>query len=290
MRRAVALTRRTGPSARPPHGRLPSISRPSRAAMTSSGSIGSWLPELPTSSARWSRTWTDRSGPTASSTVTGPSWPGARSAASSRPSGPGERLRPIWAARKRRASSTCRSRLARRTMYSRLPNASRLRPSSAPYQSTRRKRSDGATEKRSPRRPVTPAPDRPIASPLPQGVAGPTYGLDEAGFAAGLELLAQGPNVDVDDIRLAQEVVAPNALEDQVAGEHLAGMAHQELEQLVLAGGQLDPAIAAADLARAGVELQVGQPKDLRPVRRRSAQERPHSGDQLVEDERLGQV
>ena len=226
MRRAVALTRRTGPSARPPssrpptpasnrtareaririwrtccrvastassvsptwitpigrpsadsgfvssrivrsplNGRLASISRPSRAAMTSSGSIGSWLPELPTSSARWSRTWTDRSGPTASSTVTGPSWPGARSADSSKPSGPGERLRPIWAARKRRASSTCRSRLARRTMYSKLPKASRLRPSRAPYQSTRRKRSDGATEKRSPRRPVTPAPDRPILHP-----------------------------------------------------------------------------------------------------------------------------
>src|SRR5262245_22795233 len=105
--------------------------------------------------------------------------------------------------------------------------------------------------------------ERGISGRLAQRVADPADGLDQARLAVGLELLAQPHDDDVDDVRLAHEVGAPDPLEDRLAREDLAGVAGHELEQVVLASGQLDRAFAAPDLARRRVDRQVGVAVDL---------------------------
>src|SRR3712207_9189710 len=53
----------------------------------------------------------------------------------------------------------------------------------------------------------------------PQDVARAADGVDQAGLAVGFELLAQVADVHLDHLRLAVEIVAPDPLEDPLAGE-----------------------------------------------------------------------
>src|SRR3970040_294187 len=75
---------------------------------------------------------------------------------------------------------------------------------------------------------------------LSQGVARAADRLDETRLSLLLQLSAQRPDVHLDDVRVAAEVVDPDALHDLVLGEDLARVGHEELEQLVLCGGQAD--------------------------------------------------
>ena len=67
-----------------------------------------------------------------------------------------------------------------------------------------------------------------------------------ARLAAGLELAPQVGDEDVDGVRRRERVVAPDLLEQALARDDEALVAHQVLEQLELALGQLDRALAAA--------------------------------------------
>src|SRR5207249_10473305 len=115
-------------------------------------------------------------------------------------------------------------------------------------------------------------------------------GLDQTSLATSLQLLAQGPDVDVDHVRLAQEVEPPHTLEDQVARQHLARMVQQEFEQLVLARGELQLPLSPSDFTRSAVQLEIGHPQHFGSLRCCSAQQRPNPCHQFVEDKRLGQV
>ena len=74
----------------------------------------------------------------------------------------------------------------------------------------------------------------------------------------------------------AKGVVAPDVVEQRLARDDEALVAHQVLEQLELARGELDVALAAADLARVGVQLQVADLRKALPRggRRRSSARR----------------
>src|SRR5687767_8791828 len=69
-----------------------------------------------------------------------------------------------------------------------------------------------------------------------EAVADPSDRLDRVVA----ELLAQGADVDVDDVGPRLGVVAPHPRQDLVSAEHLSRMAHQHLEQRELASGQVE--------------------------------------------------
>ena len=81
-----------------------------------------------------------------------------------------------------------------------------------------------------------------------------------------LERRAQPVDVDVDRPRLARVVVAPDVLEQLVAGEHLARVAEEEREQLERL--RLDrQRLAVAQEAVAGeVDLDPAEVDDRRPA------------------------
>src|SRR5690349_16308454 len=90
-----------------------------------------------------------------------------------------------------------------------------------------------------------------------EDVAGPALGVQQPALAAFLELAPQVGDEDVDRVGGRHRVVAPDLVEEPLAGDDEALVAHQELEQLELAVGQLDLPLAAPHFARVRVEDQV---------------------------------
>src|SRR5215204_711088 len=76
-----------------------------------------------------------------------------------------------------------------------------------------------------------------------ENVAGPSFGVEEAALAAFLELASRVGDEDVARVGGGQRVVTPDLVEETLAGDDQALVAHQELEQLELPVGQLDLAL-----------------------------------------------
>ena len=100
--------------------------------------------------------------------------------------------------------------------------------------------------------------------------------------------------MDVDRARVAGERVAPDALEQLVAGEHEPAVVEQLPEQLELLRRELDLAVADHHLAAAGVDQQVAVPDLVTfvapAVERRAAEDALHARDELAGVEGLRQV
>src|SRR5438067_382155 len=94
-----------------------------------------------------------------------------------------------------------------------------------------------------------------------EAVAGVTDGTDRGVVA---ELLAQATDADVDDVGAGIEVVAPDLGEQTLAAEHLARIGGQLVQQLELAVGELDDAVAGSRLPACRVE---DEPPDLEHMR-----------------------
>ena len=73
----------------------------------------------------------------------------------------------------------------------------------------------------------------------------PAHGVQHARLPARLELAPQVADEDVGDVRPRVERVAPDLLVQPRAVEHLAGVAQQQREQVELARGELELAVAA---------------------------------------------
>src|SRR6476660_1854853 len=101
------------------------------------------------------------------------------------------------------------------------------------------------------------------SSLLAQRVTDAANRVDEPRFAAGFGLAPQVADVDVERVRREAEVVAPDALEDDRTGEHLARVAQEQLEQRELRSRQLDRATVAMHVARAEVERDVCEGENL---------------------------
>src|SRR6478735_11024437 len=115
-----------------------------------------------------------------------------------------------------------------------------------------------------------------------QDVPGAADGVQQARLTAGLELAPEVGDEDLDRVRRRERVVAPHLLEQALAGHDDALVAHQVLEQLELALGQLDDALRAEDLVRVGVQREVGDDDRGAAARRAAAQQRAHPGQQLL--------
>src|SRR3954452_19454367 len=123
-----------------------------------------------------------------------------------------------------------------------------------------------------------------------QHVAGAADRVQEARLVGGLELAAQVGDEDLDGVRRRERVVAPDVLEQPLARDHDALVAHEVLEQLELALGELDGALAAHDLVRVRVQREVGDHERRAAARGTAAQKRPQPGEQLLALERLDEV
>src|SRR3954447_13391414 len=121
-------------------------------------------------------------------------------------------------------------------------------------------------------------------------VAGAPFGVEQARLAAGLELAAQVGDEDVDRVGRSGRVVAPDLVEEPLAGYDEPVVSHQELEQLELAVGELDLALAAHDLAGVGIEREIADLEGGGSARRPPAQQSPDPGEQLAALEGLDEV
>src|SRR3954453_5069985 len=118
----------------------------------------------------------------------------------------------------------------------------------------------------------------------------PADRVQQPRLATGLQLAAPVRDEHLDGVRRREGVVAPDLLEEALARDDDALVAHDVLEQLELALGQLDRALAALDLVRVGVQRQVGDDERRAAPRRPAAQQRAQPGEQLLALERLDEV
>src|SRR6059036_4005810 len=79
-------------------------------------------------------------------------------------------------------------------------------------------------------------------------------GVQQARLALGLELAPQVRDEHLDRVGGGERVVSPHLVEQPLAGDDDALVAHQVLEQLELALCQIDGALPAHDLVRVGIE------------------------------------
>src|SRR3954447_10897227 len=114
--------------------------------------------------------------------------------------------------------------------------------------------------------------------------------MEEPRLATGFQLPSQVRHEDLDRVGDREGVIAPHLVEQLLARDHQALVAHQVLEQLELALGELDAALPAGDLVRVGVEHQVADAQRRHPARRAAAQQRAHAREQLLALERLDEV
>ena len=113
------------------------------------------------------------------------------------------------------------------------------------------------------------------------------------GGPAGVDLLAQVGDVELDDVGLAAEVVVPHPVQDLRLRQHPPRVAHEEAQQLELGGGQLDRGVAAAHLVAVLVQGQIAD-DERRVLAGRghpgAAQQPAQPRDELLDAERLGDV
>src|SRR3712207_2373685 len=121
-----------------------------------------------------------------------------------------------------------------------------------------------------------------------QGVAGPSDGADEALFSGSIYLLPEVADVDVYQICGEPTILVPHAREQQIAREHPSGVADHELEQLVLAEGELDLPAPSPHLLGGCVDFEVRHAEYL--ITLRPPEQRPDAGQKLLYVEGLGQV
>jgi hypothetical protein len=109
-----------------------------------------------------------------------------------------------------------------------------------------------------------------------------------------VDLAPQVRHVELDDVRVAAEVVVPHLVEDEGLGQHAPFVADEQAEQAELGGGQVDLLPSPGDLAGVLVEREVPDPVDRRGralgARPGTPQERADPCHDLLQRERLGHV
>src|SRR6266850_441796 len=115
----------------------------------------------------------------------------------------------------------------------------------------------------------------------PKAVASSSDGLDQPVAAAAIDLAAEAPDVDLDDVRLGHEVRIPDGLDEALLREHLARMAREHLEQRELLARQADLPACPVDLAGRRIQPEIADSNDRRWFARTAPAEGSDSGQQL---------
>src|SRR5919108_2321018 len=111
--------------------------------------------------------------------------------------------------------------------------------------------------------------------------------MEEPRLATGFQLPSQVGHEHLDRVRDRERVVAPHLVEQLLAADDEALVAHQVLEQLELALGEVDLPVPARDLVGVGVEHEVADAERGHAARGPSAQQGSQAGEQLLALERL---
>src|SRR3954471_23887601 len=114
--------------------------------------------------------------------------------------------------------------------------------------------------------------------------------MEESRLATGFELSSQIGDEHLDRVGDRERVVAPDLVEQLLARDHEALVAHQVLEQLELPLREVDRPLPTGDLVRVRVEHEVAHPQRGHPARRPTPQQRAQPGEQLLALERLDEV
>src|SRR5437660_12830458 len=88
-------------------------------------------------------------------------------------------------------------------------------------------------------------------------------GVDEARLAGGLGLSSQVTHVYLEGVGRGLGAVAPDAIEDELAGEDRTRVSEHELQQEELCRGQPDEAVAPLRLAGVDFQGQISEAEDL---------------------------
>src|SRR3954451_18105458 len=106
----------------------------------------------------------------------------------------------------------------------------------------------------------------------------------------GLDLLAQAPDVDPHVLRVG--LAAPDLLEEELVGQHLAGVGDEGAQDVVLLGRELDLGVVHPDGAADEVDREVAAAEEgpLALKLEAVAERRADAGQELVDAERLGHV
>src|SRR4029453_3559010 len=89
-----------------------------------------------------------------------------------------------------------------------------------------------------------------------QHIASAAHGVDHR-RTIGVDLLTEIGDVELDDVRLAAEVVVPDPVQDLCLAEHPPRVAHQVPQQLEFGSGQLDLRPTAPPLMAVLVQYEV---------------------------------
>src|SRR5215472_5658884 len=96
-----------------------------------------------------------------------------------------------------------------------------------------------------------------------EDVADPANGMDQAWFACRLQLGAQVADINFQNVGRAFKIQPPDAVHESFAGQHLAGSAEKEREQLIFGGRKFYLARAPVGHARACIKLNIRIAQDL---------------------------
>src|SRR5215213_1586229 len=121
------------------------------------------------------------------------------------------------------------------------------------------------------------------------------HSLDQARFALGLERAPQVADEHFQHIRIAEEIVAPDASHDRGSRQHLFRVVEEEDQQIELPRGQVDVAFTAANGATGEIDNEIGIPQCLVSRlllggNRGSPQERLDAGQKFLEIEWFDEV
>src|SRR5262249_37684815 len=83
------------------------------------------------------------------------------------------------------------------------------------------------------------------AEPVVERVTRPAYGADGVGHMAAIDRLAQATNMDIDRSFVDVDIGAPDTIEQLLSREHSAWPLHQEFQQAIFGGSEIDRASVA---------------------------------------------
>src|SRR5208337_4749525 len=95
-------------------------------------------------------------------------------------------------------------------------------------------------------------------------IANTTNGANERAIGARVNFLAQVIDVDIDDVRNAIGVHAPDFFDDGIAGDGAAGMAEEIFQERIFLGTQLNGLSIAADFVRDAIHLEILEAESVR--------------------------
>src|SRR6266545_1587678 len=123
-----------------------------------------------------------------------------------------------------------------------------------------------------------------------QAIARTPDRLDRLPIEGSVELVSEVADVDLDDVRVAVEVRVPHVLEHVALGDDLTRSPHQELEERLLAGRELDLRGAPPHPPARGIETQIAGRQHRGSGLGPAPDQRPQPRDENGIREGLGEV